>query len=161
MMRSDPALAQSKSGNSQRVAGSGPRQTPSSGTRARPRALIVDDDEDVRELYAWCLRAAGWIVEAVANGEEVLFVAPAFAPHVIVMDLRLPVIGGLEASRRLKANPVTTHIPIVAISGADPVQAEALAKEAGCKEFVAKPYPSERLRALLEDLVTGRTDSSA
>jgi CheY-like chemotaxis protein len=146
---------------SQQDAGCGPRQAPSTGPRARPRALIVDDDEDMRELYAWCLRAAGWIAEAVVNGEEVLLVAPAFAPHVIVMDLRLPVIGGLEASRRLKANPVTTHIPIVAISGADPVQAEALAKEAGCKEFVAKPYPPERLRALLEDLVTGRNGSCA
>jgi two-component system cell cycle response regulator DivK len=161
MMRSHPALAQSRSATSLRDSGSAPRQIPSSGTRARPRALIVDDDEDMRELYAWCLRAAGWLVEGVANGEEVLFVASAFAPNIIVMDLRLPVIDGLEASRLLKANPVTTHIPIVAISGTDPVKAEALAKEAGCKAFVAKPYPPELLRALLEALLTGRNGSCA
>jgi two-component system cell cycle response regulator DivK len=120
----------------------------------------VEDDEDTRELYAWCLRAAGWLVEAVPNGEEALFVAPDFAPDVIVMDLRLPLIGGLEAARRLNADPRTAHIPIVAVSSIDQRQGEALATEAGCEAFVAKPCLPEELRALLESLVTGREGSA-
>jgi two-component system cell cycle response regulator DivK len=135
---------------------SGPRRVADPAVGGGHRALIVDDDEDTRELYAWSLRAAGWLVEAVANGEEVLFVAAAFAADVIVMDLRMPIIGGVEATRRLKANPFTRHIPVVAISGSSGVQSEALSREAGCEAYVAKPCPPERLRILLESLVAGR-----
>jgi two-component system, cell cycle response regulator DivK len=137
--------------------GSGPWRFPDTGVRARPRALIVDDDDDTRELYAWCMRAAGWIVDDVPNGEAALFVAADFAPDVIVMDLRLPTIGGLEATRILKADPKTRHIPVVALSALDRRQVEALATEAGCEAFVAKPCPPEDLRAFLEELVTGRS----
>jgi two-component system cell cycle response regulator DivK len=124
------------------------------GLRSRPRALIVDDDEDTRELYAWCMRAAGWVVEVAANGEEALLVASAFEPDVIVMDLRLPVIDGVEATRRLKVGARTRHVPIVAVSGADRSQVECTARDAGCDEFVMKPCPPEQLRALLDDVIT-------
>jgi two-component system cell cycle response regulator DivK len=122
--------------------------------------LIVDDDHDTREMYAWCMRAAGWNAEAVADGAEALFVAADFAPDVIVMDLRLPVIDGLQATRRLKEDPLTRKIPVVAISGGDRSQTEALAMVAGCEAFVPKPCPPEDLRALLERLVAGRDDPS-
>jgi two-component system cell cycle response regulator DivK len=121
------------------------------------RALIVDDDEDSLELYAWCMRAAGWLVDGAANGEEALFLAGYFAPDVIVMDLRLPGMDGLEATRRLRAAPHTRHIPIVALSAMDRRLAETLAMEAGCESFVAKPCPPESLRAFLENMVAGRT----
>lgn len=155
-----PALAQPKSDKPRRDQGSGPAGLPRTGVRARPRVLIVDDDEDARDMYAWCMRAAGWNVEDVADGAEALFVAEHFEPDVIVMDLRLPVIGGLEATRRLKADPRTRHIPVVALSGADRSQTEAEAMAAGCEEFVPKPCPPQDLRALLEKLVTGGERSS-
>lgn len=136
-----------------RPRGSEPPRTPVTGTHPRPRVLIVDDEEDTRDMYAWCMRAAGWIVEAVANGEEALFLTPAFEPDVIVMDLRLPVIDGLQATRRLKANEATGHIPVVACSGLDWARVEALARQAGCDAFVAKPCQPEELRAVVEDLV--------
>jgi two-component system cell cycle response regulator DivK len=136
--------------------GSGPRRLPDTGVRARPCLLIVEDDEDMRELYRWCMRAAGWVVETATDGAEALLVAPVLEPDVIVMDLRLPVLGGLEAARWLKADPETRHIPIVALSGVDPRQGEPLATEAGCEVFVAKPCSPEQLRAVLENLVTGR-----
>ena len=129
--------------------------------RSRPRVLIAEDDDDTREIYTWCLRAAGWLVQEVANGKEALSLAPDFAPDVIVMDVRLPVIGGLEATRRLKADPLTRHIPVVLCSGVDRRHAEPLAKQAGCEEFVAKPCTPDELRALLEDVAFGRRSSSA
>src|SRR5258708_30085721 len=84
--------------------GQGPahRGPPGSGTRLRPRVLLVDDDEDTREMYAWCMRAAGWIVETAADGADALLLAPVFEPDVIVMDLHLPTVDGIEATRRLK-----------------------------------------------------------
>jgi two-component system, cell cycle response regulator DivK len=135
---------------------SAPDWTPDTGVRARPRGLIVDDDEDTRELYAWSLRAAGWVVEAVSGGEEALDVARDFLPDAIVMDLRLPTISGLEVTRRLKANAATRRIPIVACSGVDLGQARTLARRAGCEEFVAKPCSPEVLRLVLESVVAGR-----
>jgi two-component system cell cycle response regulator DivK len=137
---------------SRRDQGSGARR-PVTGARRRHAVLLVDDDVDTLELYAWSLRAAGWHVEAVPNVAEALFLAADFAPDVIVMDLRLPVIDGVEAARWLKADPRTTHIPIVAISGIDRQRGEALATEAGCEAFVAKPCVPEELRGLLESLV--------
>jgi CheY-like chemotaxis protein len=120
------------------------------------RVLVVDDDEDTREIYGCSLRAAGWDVEAVTNGREALFVAAAFAPDIIVMDLRMPELGGFETTRRLKKNAHTKHVPILVCSGLDPDRVEAPAREAGCDEFVAKPCTPDTLRTILEGLVVGR-----
>jgi CheY-like chemotaxis protein len=133
--------------------GSASWRPPDTGTRSRPRVLLVDDDEDTREMYAWCLRAAGWIVETASDGAEALLVASAFEPNVIVMDVRPPSVDGLEATRWLKASDLTKEIPVVACSGCDWPWADSLARRAGCEEFVAKPCAPEELRALLEDLV--------
>jgi DNA-binding response OmpR family regulator len=113
----------------------------------------VEDDEDTRELCVWCLRAAGWVVEAVTNGADALLVADTFEPDVIVMDLRLPVIGGIEATRQLRRAARTKHVPIVVCTAVDPVPAEILAREAGCDEFVPKPCTPEELLVVLEDLL--------
>ncbi len=137
--------------------GSGPRRERGTGTRVRPRVLIVDDTEDTRELYAWCMRAAGWQVEATANGAEALMVAPVFEPDVIVMDLRMPVLDGFAAIRRLKLEEETKHVPIVACTAFDLPVSEAEARAAGCDEFVAKPCEPDALRALLETVLRDRS----
>ena len=147
------------SGASQRH-GSGPRRladSPTSGFRLQPRVLIVEDDDTTREMYAWSMRAAGWLVEEAANGEAALYAAALFEPDVIVMDLRLPVLDGIEATRRLKETELTRHIPIVACSALD--RAAADAKNAGCSAFVPKPCPPEDLRALVESLARNRGPS--
>ncbi len=118
--------------------------------------LIVEDDEDTRELYGWCLKAAGWFVYVVADGAEALLAAPVVAPDVIVMDLRLPVLGGLDAIRQLKRDEATKHIPIVACTAFDRPSSEIAARDAGCDEFMPKPCEPEALRDLLEAMVTGR-----
>jgi two-component system cell cycle response regulator DivK len=154
------ARAEPKSAKPRRDQGSESRRPVSTGTRRRPTVLIVDDDEDARELYAWCMRAAGWFVEAVPDAAEALFVAAVLEPDVIVMDLRLPVVGGVEAIRRLKGDDDTKHIPIVACTAFDRSTKEIEARAAGCDAFVAKPCDPEALRNLLEALVTDRSDSS-
>lgn len=120
--------------------------------RARFHLLIVDDDQDAREMYAWCMRAAGWIVEAVTNGADALDAALQFEPDVIVMDLRLP--GGLDAIRRLKAMDETRDIPILAVTAFNPATSEAEARAAGSNAFVAKPFDAEVPRLKVQALVT-------
>jgi two-component system cell cycle response regulator DivK len=137
--------------------GSGPRKMPCAEGRSKPRVLVVEDDGDMRELYSWGLLAGGWLVAVASDGQEALYFADDFEPDAIVMDLRLPVIDGFEAIRRLKSDERTSHIPVVAVSGANRSQAEDLARRAGCDAFVPKPCAPEDLCALLEDLVTLRT----
>jgi CheY-like chemotaxis protein len=95
-------------------------------------------------------------VESVPTGVKALLIAESFAPDVIVMDVLLPIVGGLEVTRRLKADAATRHIPIVAVSAADRAQTEPLAREAGCEELLVKPCSPEDLRAVLERLVLER-----
>jgi CheY-like chemotaxis protein len=118
--------------------------------------LIVDDHEDTREIYAWCMMAAGWHVDAVTNGAEALAIAAAHEPDVIVMDLHLPVLDGLATTHRLKQDPRTAHIPVVACTAFGHLHSEAEMREAGFEALVAKPCPPEDLRAVLEEVVADR-----
>lgn len=127
------------------------------GTRPRPRALVVEDDRDARELYAWCLRAAGWVVQEVTTGSEAVVFAETSVPDVIIMDLCLPVLGGLEAARLLKQSESTRNVPIVACTAVDPARMEPLAREAGCDAFLAKPLTPESLQRVLEELLGRET----
>jgi CheY-like chemotaxis protein len=123
--------------------------------------LVVDDHDETREMYAWSMRADGWFVEAVANGEEAILAAGSFKPHVIVMDLSMPVLDGFEATRRLKRDERTRHIPVVVCTGLERHRAWVAARSAGCNAFVAKPCSPDDLRALVEHLVATRDGSSA
>ncbi len=84
---------------------------------ASPLVLVVDDDADAREMYEILLGGAGFRVAAASNGLEGIDRARTGHPQLILMDLSLPTVDGFEASRRLKADPITRDIPIVALSG--------------------------------------------
>jgi CheY-like chemotaxis protein len=116
--------------------------------------LLVEDHDDTREIYAWCMRAAGWAVDEVSRGLEVVAVAASFQPDVVVMDLHMPVLGGIEARRRLRNDPRTAHIPVVACT-AFRHQHEAELREGGFRLVVSKPCEPEDLRAILEGIVPG------
>lgn len=84
--------------------------------------LVVDDDPDVTELVQAALEEAGHQVTA-AVGAGALRAAHELHPDVILLDLMMPGMDGIEVSRRLRANPVTAHIPIVVMSAQDPLRA--------------------------------------
>jgi CheY-like chemotaxis protein len=117
------------------------------------RVLVVDDNGETREAYAECLSQQGWDYEAVGNGEEALRVAPTYAPHAILMDLSMPGLDGFEATRRLKSDERTRHIPIVALTAFARKAHDALA--AGCDEFLTKPCLARDLVAVLEKVIQG------
>ncbi len=106
---------------------------------SEPLILIVDDYQDAREMYAEYLKASGFRVAEARTGFEAVAKARELKPDVVLMDLSLPGIDGWEATRQLKADQSTMHIPVVAITGHASELASRDAKAAGCISFVLKP----------------------
>lgn len=117
------------------------------GPAPRTRVLLVDDYPDAREMYSEYLKFSGFDVVEAANGLEALQRAIDSTPDIILMDLSLPVMDGWEATRRLKADPRTSSIPVVALTGHALSGTNEGAVKAGCDAFVTKP-------CLPEDLVS-------
>lgn len=123
---------------------------------SKPLVLVVDDYQDAREMYAEYLDFSGFRVDQATNGAEALDKAFALLPDVILMDLSLPIIDGWEATRRLKGDARTKHIPVVALTG------HALANEPGsgqhvqCDSFVVKPCLPDTLVAEVKKVLAAR-----
>jgi CheY-like chemotaxis protein len=122
------------------------------GTLAAPLVLLVEDHDDARETYAEFLEIAGYRVALARDGEEALQKAAALAPDLILMDYSLPVLDGREATRRLKASPATTGIPVAIISGLPP----EYVKTAGADACVTKPCTPDALLAEVQRLLGPR-----
>jgi CheY-like chemotaxis protein len=128
---------------------SNPTHTQESANRRKVRVLIVEDHDDTREIYAWCMRAAGWQVDTVTNGLQAVVAATALEPDVIVMDLNLPMLDGIAATRALKTDPRTAFIPVVACT-AYLQEHRAAVDEGWFEELVPKPCTPEDLREVVE-----------
>jgi len=122
----------------------------SAGVGSRARVMVVDDHEDARELFAQYFEGRGYAVSTAADGDEALRDIPLLHPDVIVMDLDLPRLDGWEAIRRLKRDPLTRGIPVVAVSGHVYDTDRDKAWEAGCSAFLSKPCPPDRLHSEVE-----------
>ncbi|HJZ85956.1 MAG TPA: response regulator [Polyangia bacterium] len=107
--------------------------------REQPLILVVDDFQDNREMYAEYLRFQGFRVAEASDGQGALDQAFRLRPHLIVMDLSLPGMDGWEATRRLKQDDRTRHIPVVAVTGHALAGHSKGAREAGCDSFLSKP----------------------
>ena len=106
---------------------------------AQPLVLVVEDYQDAREMYAEYLQYSGFRVAEAKNGNEAVAQARSLRPDLILMDLSLPGMDGWEATRVLKADEATKHIPIVALTGHALAGASEGARKAGCDSFVTKP----------------------
>jgi len=107
--------------------------------QSMPLILVVDDYQDAREMYAEYLQFSGFRVAEARNGNEALEQAFSLKPDLILMDLSLPGMDGWEATRQLKSDERTRHIPVVALTGHALAGASDGAKKAGCDSFVTKP----------------------
>ena len=120
------------------------------------KILIVEDEIDVAELLAHHLRGEGFSVEIVTNGRIALAAVKAQTPALIVLDLMLPEISGLDLCRMIKSNPVTRNVPIVMLSARIEEIDRVLGFELGADDYVVKPFsPRElvlRIRAILRRL---------
>jgi putative two-component system response regulator len=120
--------------------------------RRRSRVLVVDDTEAVRSLFQKLLAADGHEVLSASNGSEALDAVQHERPDVIVMDVAMPVLDGLEVCRRLKNDPRTRLTPIVLVTGQSDLSDRIRGIEAGADEFLSKPVHPQELRARVRSL---------
>lgn len=104
-----------------------------------PLVLVVDDYEDSRRMFEELLSRHGFRAESAGTAREALERARADHPDAIVMDLSMPDVDGYEATRRLKADPATAAIPVIALTAHAAVHSRRAAAEAGCEGYVEKP----------------------
>jgi CheY-like chemotaxis protein len=104
-------------------------------------------------LLSRALTKAGYAVASAADGTEGLAKVKAAKPDLILMDMSMPGMSGFEAIRRLKADPATKTIPVVALTGATTAADRDEAYEAGCDAYEAKPVNIERLLARMKELI--------
>ena len=121
-----------------------------------PRVLLVEDDGDGRRLYAMWLTEAGFTVKQAHNGLQALERAFENVPDIVVTDLNIPGIDGFELTRRLKLDPRTREVPVIAVTGYAAFQADpARARRAGCDVVLEKPCSPDDLEAAIRTLIDG------
>ncbi len=120
---------------------------------AGKRILIAEDDRLSLKLARDVLLANGYETEEATNGDEAVVKAAQSKPDLIVMDIRLPGIDGLEATRRLKSDPRTAGIPIIAVTAHAMPEDEARILDAGCQAYLPKPLRFSEFVALVRRLL--------
>ena len=118
--------------------------------------LVVDDEEDLLELVRYNLTREGFRVICVATGEEALKAARKQPPDLIVLDLMLPAVDGLEVCRRLKGEPKTRDIPIIMLTAKSEESDMVAGLERGADDYIAKPFSPRVLTARVKALLRRR-----
>jgi CheY-like chemotaxis protein len=121
--------------------------------------LLVEDNEDNRIIYATALRYAGYQVFEAITGTDGVQQARTQRPDLVLMDISVPELDGWEATAILKADPITRHIPVIAVTAHALPGDEERSREAGCDGYLAKPIPPAALIAEV-DRRFGRTTPS-
>lgn len=109
------------------------------------KILIAEDEQDIRELIAFALRFVGHDVISFTNGFEAWENAEKELPDMILLDVHMPVMTGIEACKKIKADPNTTHIPIVFLSAKGQEVEIQAGLDAGASEYLLKPFAPDEL----------------
>jgi len=115
--------------------------------------MVVEDFEDNRFMMRRLLEMSGYRVVEAVNGEQAIEIANRERPNLILMDLSLPLLDGLAATRRIRQNEELKRVPIIAVSAHDTSDFHADALAAGCNDYVTKPIDFEQLEQLLKRLL--------
>ena len=118
--------------------------------------LLVEDTEDNRFMLRRLLEMTGYRVVEAMNGEEAVKLAELETPQLILMDLSLPVIDGLAATRLIRKLPQMASTPIIAVSAHDTSDFQSEAIKAGCNSYVTKPIDFGELETLIGQLVKSK-----
>ncbi len=117
------------------------------------KILLVEDNEMNRDMLSRRLERKGYAVVMAVDGEQGVAMAATELPELILMDMSLPVLDGWEATRRLKADARTRHIPIIALTAHAMQGDEVKAREAGCDDYDTKPVDLARLLEKIQALL--------
>lgn len=125
------------------------------------RVFVVEDDHDIAELVAHYLEKAGWLPQIFSSGTDALAAARQSPPDVIILDLMLPGMSGLDVCRALRADATTTELPIVMVTARAEETERIAGLDTGADDYISKPFsPNElvaRVRALLRRTQRGAT----
>jgi CheY-like chemotaxis protein len=124
-----------------------------------PRILLVEDNEMNRDMLSRRLQKKGYDVLIALDGEAGVNIAASERPDLILMDMSLPVVDGWEATRRIKGQPLTASIPVIALTAHVMEGDRDKAFEAGCDDYDPKPIDFERLLGKMHALLN-RLDKS-
>lgn len=134
-----------------------PQQPPSKG-----KILVVDDEDDILEVIRYSLTREGYLVTCAESGESALEAVRKSTPDVILLDLMLPGVDGLEVCRRLKRSPETADIPIIMITAKSEDVDIVVGLECGADDYVIKPFSARvlaaRIKTILRKRQTSRSD---
>ena len=117
------------------------------------KILLVEDNEMNRDMLSRRLERKGYSVTIAVDGEQAVALAQSENPALILMDMSLPIIDGWEATRRVKADARTKHIPVIALTAHAMQGDEEKAREAGCNDYDTKPVELLRLLGKMEALL--------
>jgi CheY-like chemotaxis protein len=120
-----------------------------------PTLLLVEDNEESRDGLSRHLRRKGFEILVAADGRQGLEAARGGAPDLVLMDMSLPALDGWEATRQLKADPRTRHIPVIALTAHAMAGDREKALAAGCGEYETKPVEVSRLLGKIQALLGG------
>jgi two-component system phosphate regulon response regulator PhoB len=123
--------------------------------------LVVDDEPEIRELVEYSLTGSGYKVITAADGEQALRTARAKSPGLIVLDLMLPGMDGLEVCKALKADPRTASIPIVMLTAKGDESDIVVGLELGADDYVTKPFSPRVLLARIKTVLRRKATASA
>jgi CheY-like chemotaxis protein len=118
--------------------------------------LLVEDNDDNRIIYSTYLTHSGFLVVEAADGEQGIALARAVQPDVVLMDASIPVIDGWEATRRLKSDPLTAHIPVIALTAHAPPGDRERALEVGSDGYLPKPVEPRVVAEAVERILGSR-----
>jgi len=128
---------------------------------AKDRILVVDDEEDILELLRFNLTREGYQVRSASTGEEALSLARAEHPDLILLDLMLPGIDGLEVARRLKGDPLTRGMPIVMLTAKGEESDIVTGLQLGAEDYITKPFSRKVLVARLRAVLRRKEEKAA
>jgi two-component system, cell cycle response regulator DivK len=117
------------------------------------QVLLVEDNDDNRTIYATILGHYGYEVVQAPNGLDGVNLADRHRPDLIIMDISLPVMDGLEATRRIRANPNTSDIPVLAVTAHALDSDRERVINAGCNNYLAKPVEPRLLLEQVERMI--------
>lgn len=124
-----------------------------SASERKARVLLVEDTEDNRVMMRRLLEMSGYSVMEAVNGMEAVTQAEREVPQIILMDLSLPLVDGLAATRRIRQLSTLKDVPIIAVSAHDTLDFHAEALVAGCDAYITKPIDFGELEGLIESLL--------
>jgi two-component system, cell cycle response regulator DivK len=125
-------------------------------TPTSPLILLVEDNETIRNAFGILLEESGYRVLQAGTGVEAISIAEATPPDLVLMDLGLPDLNGLEVTRTLKANPLTRNAAVVALTGRALQTDQDACLAAGCIGYLAKPIDTEQLLRRIPEFLAAR-----